>query len=165
MHTRVRDQPRPQQDALETAQEVLDRQRGRESPAPSRSIARWRLKTKDPSIGAVTTEAMLRVLLSVQHHREGLKTPLSEARQGASSGSEQVFKMISTFADNMISTSPLASVPTPLRELAINMYKSLIAKLDAVAEDTSSRSTAWKNFLKLLPAAYALTSAGHGGQT
>ena len=117
------------------------------------------LITKDPSMGAITTEATLRVLLSVQHHREGLKAPLREARQGASSGSEQVLNMMATFADNMISTSPLASVPTPLRELAISMYEALVAKLDAAAEDTPSRSTAWKNFLKLLPAAYALPLA------
>ena len=100
------------------------------------------LNIKDPSMGAITTEAMLRVLLSVQHHREGLKAPLREARQGASSGSDQVLNMMATFADNMISTSPLASVPTPLRELAFSMYETLVAKLDAAAEDTPSRSTA-----------------------
>ena len=47
-------------------------------------------KNKDPYIGAVTTEAFLRVLLSVQHHREGMKAPLRMARKEASSGSEQV---------------------------------------------------------------------------
>ena len=36
------------------------------------------------------------------------------------------------------------------------MYKAVIVKLDAAAEDTSARSTAWKSFLKLLPAAHAL---------
>ena len=46
------------------------------------------LKNKDPSIGVVTTEALLRVLLSVQHHREGMKAPLRVSRKEASSGSD-----------------------------------------------------------------------------
>ena len=88
-----------------------------------------------------------------------MKTPLRMARKEASSGSEQVSNMMSTSAENMLNTSPLASVPTPLRELAIDMYKALIVKLDAAAEDTSTRSAAWKSFFKLLPAAYALPLA------
>ena len=76
-------------------------------------------KNKDPYIGAITTEALLRVLLYVQHHREGMKVPTRVARKGASSGTEQVSSMMATFADSMISTSPLASVPAPLHPLMI----------------------------------------------
>ena len=38
-----------------------------------------------------------------------MKAPLRMARKDASSGSEQVSSMMSTFADNMINASPLAS--------------------------------------------------------
>ena len=97
-------------------------------------------KNKGPHIGAITTEALLRVLLSVQHHREGMKAPLRVARKEASSGTEQVSSMMATFFDSMISTSPLASVPAPLHDLAVDMYKALVVELDVAAEDISARS-------------------------
>ena len=96
-------------------------------------------------------EALGRVLLCVQYHCDGMKPVIRAVRSSAGTSGDNQRAVLSTFAEEIMSSSPLFDLKDWGWDLARESFAALIAKLNAAPLDTPAREAAWKTFIDIVP--------------
>ena len=96
-------------------------------------------------------EALGRVLLCVQYNCNGMKQAIRSVRSSADTSDGNRRTVLSTFVDEIKSSSPFFDMKDWGWDLARDGFAALVTKLNDAPLDTSARDAAWTTSSKVVP--------------